>query len=294
MKKKKYILAVSGGIDSIMLLDLFAKNIKKEDLLVAHFDHGIRDNSYLDALFVKRLADNYKIDFVLGRGRLRRDTSEDEARRKRYDFLYGIKKEYGGVIVTAHHKNDVVESIAINVLRGTGWRGLTVMNNLLVFRPLIYITKEEIKKYVLKNNLSWREDQSNASNMYLRNRIRKDLESLPDEKKTYAVDKLFDLRNQQIKLSEQIELEVLSLIPTIYVDFKKPELGFRRHFFIMADEKVCLELLRFIFKEIIGDSLTIKARKNILIMIKVAKNNTLMTISKKHIIRFNTKSFTIE
>ena len=63
MKKKKYILAVSGGIDSIMLLDLFAKNIKKEDLLVAHFDHGIRDNSYLDALFVKRLADNYKIDF---------------------------------------------------------------------------------------------------------------------------------------------------------------------------------------------------------------------------------------
>lgn len=225
---------------------------------------------------------------------MRRDTSEDEARRKRYDFLYKVQKEHGGVIVTAHHKNDVAESIAINVSRGTGWRGLTVMNNLLVFRPLIYVTKEEIKNYVLKNNLSWREDQSNASNMYLRNRIRKDLESLPDEKKTYAVDKLFDLRNQQIKLSEQIELEVLSLIPTIYVDFKKPELGFRRHFFIMADEKVCLELLRFIFKEIIGDSLTIKARKNILIMIKVAKNNTLTTISKKHIIRFNTKSFTIE
>lgn len=294
MKKKKYILAVSGGIDSIMLLDLFARNIKKEDLLVAHFDHGIRDNSYLDALFVKRLADNYKIDFVLGRGRLRRNTSEDEARRKRYDFLYGIKKEYGGVIVTAHHKNDVVESIAINMLRGTGWRGLTVMNNLLIFRPLIYVTKEEIKNYVFKNNLSWREDQSNASDVYLRNRVRKGIENSFNEKRTYATNKLFDLRNQQIKLSEQIELEVLSLMPTIYVDFKKPELGFRRYFFIMADEKVCLELLRFIFKEIIGDSLTIKARKNILVMIKVAKNHTLMTITKKHIIRFNTKSFTIE
>jgi moderate conductance mechanosensitive channel len=99
----RYIIAVSGGIDSVVLLDLMSRTEK--DLVVAHFDHGIREDSASDARFVEALSDRYKIQFVCRREKLGADASEELARQRRYEFLRGVATDFDGVIVTAHHRS---------------------------------------------------------------------------------------------------------------------------------------------------------------------------------------------
>jgi tRNA(Ile)-lysidine synthase len=102
-----YIVAVSGGVDSIALLHMLTKTTDHE-IIVAHFDHGIREDSADDAAFVRSLATEYGFPFETLREELGPDTSEETARNRRYEFLRGIAKKYNGQIVTAHHADDVV------------------------------------------------------------------------------------------------------------------------------------------------------------------------------------------
>ena len=113
------ILAVSGGIDSMVMLDIF----KDEDVVVAHFDHGTRPSSLNDATFVRNQAAKYQKVFQAARGELGEGASEDAARKARYQFLHDIARQYQPAeIYTAHHLDDLIESIIINIMRGTGWR----------------------------------------------------------------------------------------------------------------------------------------------------------------------------
>ena len=130
------ILAVSGGIDSVVMLH----QMKDEpDILVAHFDHGIRSNSAEDCAFVERLAHEYGKPFVCEHAQLGENCSEATAREARYAFLRRLAKEYAGKIYVAHHADDIIESITINLLRGTGWRGLAPMQSEDIERPLCAI-----------------------------------------------------------------------------------------------------------------------------------------------------------
>ena len=113
-----YVVAVSGGVDSVVLLDVFSK-IKHHTLVVAHFDHGIRTDSVHDARFVEALAKKHTLTFETLREELGADASEEKARDRRYAFLRSVAKKYDGRIVTAHHSDDAVETIAINMSRGT-------------------------------------------------------------------------------------------------------------------------------------------------------------------------------
>ncbi|HEX6258362.1 MAG TPA: tRNA lysidine(34) synthetase TilS, partial [Candidatus Saccharimonadales bacterium] len=123
-----YVVAVSGGVDSIVLLDMLAGQAGLE-LIVAHFDHGIRQDSTEDAEFVRAAAQRYSLPFELGQATLGPGASEEAARTARYSFLRSIAKKYQARIVTAHHADDVIETIAINVARGTGWRGLVSLRD---------------------------------------------------------------------------------------------------------------------------------------------------------------------
>src|SRR5690606_15740277 len=116
----------SGGVDSVVLLDILARS-DRYDLTVAHFDHGMRPDSAADARFVEGLAAQYGLDFIGKREELGVQASEDRARSARYDFLFAEAKKRSAVVATAHHLDDVVESIAINIVRGTGWRGVAVL-----------------------------------------------------------------------------------------------------------------------------------------------------------------------
>lgn len=171
--KGKYVLAVSGGVDSVVLLDIWARQ-KNADLIVAHFDHGIRKDSAKDRKFVEALAKKYNLIFESSNGNLGPNASEELARKARYEFLRSVKaKQNADAIITAHHQDDVIETILINLLRGTRRRGLSSLQGTNeIVRPLLSVSKKEIKSYAAENNLSWREDATNQDPKYLRNWVR--------------------------------------------------------------------------------------------------------------------------
>lgn len=169
----KYIIAVSGGIDSVALLHMFQGN-KNLELIVAHFDHGIREDSAEDADFVRGLAALYELDYETERAELGSSASENTARMHRYMFLQKLKEKHlADAIVTAHHQDDRIETAAINMLRGTARRGLVSLRSYNgLQRPLLNMSKDEIRDYVVTHKLEYREDSTNASKQYLRNRVR--------------------------------------------------------------------------------------------------------------------------
>lgn len=250
----KFIVAVSGGVDSVVLLDKLVK-IGKSQLIVTHFDHGIRPDSADDAKFVAGLAKKYDLVFETGGLELGANASEDLARQKRYAFLRTIANKYDAQIVTAHHMDDLVETIAINLKRGTGWRGLASMDSPDIDRPLISVTKAEILTYAKKNHLKWREDSTNRSDKYLRNRLRRQTMKLDEKSKI----KLLYLWQRQKVLKNLIEQEIHNLIK---------KFGNSRYFLTNIDDDVACEILRVMTK----GELTRPQIRQLLMFIKTAKS----------------------
>lgn len=168
-----YVVAVSGGVDSMALLHLLRKN-PGLDLVVAHFDHGIRDNSSEDRKFVQTFAKANGLKFVYEEGNLGAGASEARARDARYKFLHKTVEDTGSAaIVTAHHQDDVLETAIINLLRGSGRKGLTSLGNRPgIERPLLSVPKRDLVAYAKDQGLRWREDSTNQDLDYLRNYVR--------------------------------------------------------------------------------------------------------------------------
>ncbi len=170
----KYVVAVSGGVDSVVLLDLLSKKPKLE-LVVAHFDHGIRDDSTEDRKLVQKLAKHYDLPVFYKSGNLGPDASEATAREARYKFLRQTMQEQGArAIITAHHQDDMLETAIINMLRGTGRKGLSsLVSTKELVRPMLKWDKGDVLTYAREHNLAWYEDSTNADERYLRNYVRK-------------------------------------------------------------------------------------------------------------------------
>lgn len=223
----RYVVAVSGGVDSVVLLDMLLRHGVFE-LVVAHVDHGIRGKeSADDAKFVKALAAKHNLPYEHTRLRLGAHTSEDKARQARYNFLYKVARKYQGPIITAHHADDVVETIAINFTRGTGWRGLACLNTPGIYRPLTTHFKSELVAYAKRHNLEWREDSTNKSDKYLRNRIRQKAAHLPIDTKL----QLLALWRTQKHLASEIDAE------------SRKFTTYKRYFYIMASPRTAREVL---------------------------------------------------
>lgn len=169
----KYVVAVSGGVDSITLLDLLS-HVRDLQLVVAHYDHGIRQDSNLDAQFVAKIAKKYGLDFYCETGKMGQYASEASARKLRYEFLNNIMTQINArAIITAHHQDDLLETVILNVLRGTGRRGLSsLQSTALLVRPLLSTTKQELIDYANQHKLKWHEDPTNQNAKYTRNYIR--------------------------------------------------------------------------------------------------------------------------
>jgi tRNA(Ile)-lysidine synthase len=184
----------------VVLLDMVATRTKDE-FVVAHFDHGIRSESGKDAEFVGGLAKKYGAVFELGQARLGAQASEEMARKARYSFLKKLEKKYAPAkVVTAHHQDDLVETVVMNLVRGTGWRGLAPMSAELE-RPLLGLSKVELTEYAIANNLGWIEDETNYGDRYFRNRVRRFLLKMSPEQRR----DLLILNAKQQLLRGQIE-----------------------------------------------------------------------------------------
>lgn len=183
MENKKLLLAISGGIDSVVLLDLLSKT--DSELYLAHCNFKLRGkDSDADEVFVRLKAKKYgipvhviqfdtkeyasahKCSIQMAARELRYSWFKDLLKEKRYDYL-----------LTAHHADDNLETFFINLSRGTGIDGLCGIPEKYntILRPLLPFGKEDIYSYASEQKLSWREDHSNEDSKYLRNKIRKEL-----------------------------------------------------------------------------------------------------------------------
>jgi tRNA(Ile)-lysidine synthase len=172
----KYVVAVSGGVDSMVLLDILRRN-PEHSLIVAHFNHGIRTDSKDDESLVRSIALKHSLVYKVGYGKLGKGASEELARKARYKFLEYTRDENSArAIITAHHQDDLIETAFINMLRGSGHRGLvSIKLNTKVLRPLLNFPKQELVNYAKEQKLTWREDITNNDETYLRNYIRNKL-----------------------------------------------------------------------------------------------------------------------
>lgn len=198
-----YVLAVSGGVDSVSLLHILqAKPGLK--LTVAHFDHGIRADSGRDRQFVESLAKQYDLPFVYDEGQLGPGASEATARTARYKFLHKVQEAgESQAIITAHHQDDVLETAIINLLRGTGRKGLTALSNRPgVVRPLLEVPKAALLAYAKDQGLAWREDSTNQNTDYLRNYVRHRLLANFDDSDRA---KLLDIVRQSIATNQVVD-----------------------------------------------------------------------------------------
>ena len=186
------LLAVSGGIDSMVMADLFLNSPIKRPLALAHCNFHLRgEESDADAAFVGEWAKSRGITFrmadfdTLEYSSIHGISVEMAARELRYSWFARLCDEEGyAAVAVAHNANDNAETLILNLLRGTGLKGICGMkavsplpgaSSAVIVRPLLDFTRDEIKEYALERGLSWREDSTNTDSAYKRNLIRNEV-----------------------------------------------------------------------------------------------------------------------
>lgn len=180
LKGKKLLIAISGGLDSVVLTQLF--HSLHFNISLAHCNFNLRDlESDKDEAFVKKIGEKLNLEtfttsFNTNEYASKNKTSTQvSARELRYDWFQElVDKHQFDYVLTAHHADDNLETFLINLSRGSGLEGFTgipAINNTIV-RPLLIFSREEIEQFAKENAIEWREDQSNASTKYVRNKIR--------------------------------------------------------------------------------------------------------------------------
>jgi len=180
LQDQKVLIAVSGGLDSMVLLHLFQE--LNFTLAIAHCNFQLRGvESFEDQKFIQEYANSREIPIFVTQFDTQsfandyKLSTQVAARELRYNWFYELlETENFDYLLTAHHADDNVETFLINFIRGTGLEGLTgiPVQNDRIIRPLLCFTRDEIANYAHENTIQWREDSSNASDKYLRNKIR--------------------------------------------------------------------------------------------------------------------------
>ena len=179
LNNSKLLVCVSGGVDSMVLINLLKK--LKYNISIAHCNFNLRvKKSDLDENFVKKYASSNSIPFFSKSfiTKLPKQSIQMAARNLRYKWFYDVlKTEKLDYIITAHHLDDSLETFILNLSRASGLEGLTGIKQLndLIARPLLIFSKDQIIKYAKANNIKWREDSTNKKNVYQRNQIRNEI-----------------------------------------------------------------------------------------------------------------------
>jgi len=206
---KSFLLAVSGGIDSVVMVDLFNKS--GLEFGFAHCNFHLRgDESDGDQAFVEKLALEMKVSCYVSHfetvsfAETHGISIQMAARELRYNWFTELKEKYQyDYIVVGHNMNDIVETVLLNFTRGSGIRGLSGIKPRQgsLVRPLLFASRDVIRNFAKENHLRWREDSSNAETKYIRNRIRHilipELEKINPAFMTNAVDTIARLNQTE-------------------------------------------------------------------------------------------------
>ncbi len=211
LKEKKIFIAVSGGVDSLVLLDLFFR-IKDLKIEVLHCNFKLRgDESEEEEKLIKTICKNKQIILHTKSFNIRKKSSKQIlARKLRYLwFKRMLKKNSFNYIALGHHLNDSIETIFLNIIRGTGIKGIKGIGfkKKYLIRPLLDFTKKEILSYAKTNQISWIEDSSNINEKFIRNKIRKILNKLLNNEAYLGINKTFQiLKDEYLIINNHLNL----------------------------------------------------------------------------------------
>lgn len=178
----RFVLAISGGIDSMVMLDLFRKEFDLKNIVVAHLDHMIREDSSKDLGIIKDYCLENGLEFVAEAIDVTKfpGNLEANARQVRYNFLEKVRRDYSGDwIVTAHHIDDQAETIFMSQMKGAFVSGMSGIDfkddDRRLLRPLLFADKSDLIKYSKERNIKFVFDETNKDNKYDRNFLRNDI-----------------------------------------------------------------------------------------------------------------------
>ena len=221
------ITATSGGPDSMVLLNLLStvKNEKNLNIICAHVNHKLRKESDEEAKMVQNFCTKNNITFEYMIINKYKGNTENYAREKRYEFFEKLIKKYSSpYLLTAHHGDDLTETIMMRLIRGSSLKGyagfseITEKNGYKIYRPLINKTKDELLNYAKKNNIPYAIDQTNNSDEYTRNRIRKYLlPKLKEENKNVHL-KFLEFSKTINETENYFEKILENKLPNIYIN----------------------------------------------------------------------------
>lgn len=226
----RLIAAVSGGSDSMALLEILndLRDTIPFELSVAHFEHGIRPEAVLERELVERRAESLGLPVMIGsanvpyEARKRRMGIEETGRILRYDFLERCALSWKACAVAlGHTKDDQVETILHNLLRGSGLRGLCGMPERrgLFIRPLLGCSRAELREFLRKRGVRWATDSSNIDISFTRNRIRRVLIPLLRKRFNPAIeDSLIRLASNLAESRDALEKSIKKILPEITED----------------------------------------------------------------------------
>lgn len=233
LKQKKVLLAVSGGLDSMVLVYLFQQ--LHYEIGVAHCNFQLRGlESFEDQNFIQNYAKANSIPIFITQFDTQAFAQDYKlsiqvaARELRYNWFYELLETQNfDYVLTAHHADDNLETFLINLSRGTGLDGLTGIpeQNDKVIRPLLAFSRQEIEEYAKQNAIQWREDSSNASDKYLRNKIRHNVVPILKELNTDFIASF--QKTQEYLQQAQVMVEDASIM--VYQQVAK-EVGEEIHF----------------------------------------------------------------
>jgi len=216
--KEPIIVALSGGIDSMVLFDIIRKLNNK--LIIAHVNHNKRPESVKEYKYIEKMAKANNIPFEGYSLKKTTDNFHHESRLQRYDFFRAVAQKYNSTkIAVAHHLDDQVETVLMRIVRGTSFSGYSGIKeirydrNVSIIRPLMDTKKEDIIAYAKDNNITYFEDSSNGEDIYTRNRFRNTIIPLLKQENP-------NLDSKIIQLAEYID-SADEVLDTLTKDFLK-------------------------------------------------------------------------
>ena len=282
--KDKIVLGVSGGPDSITMLDIL-RQIQEEfdfEIVVAHINHMIRKEAIQDEEYVKKYCEKNSIEFFVKRidvmsvANNRKIGTEEAGRFVRYEFFDEILKQTeSNKIAIAHNKNDKVETIIMHLLRGSGLSGLKGIEPIRenVIRPLIECEREEIEKYCDENRLEPRIDKTNFENDYTRNKIRNIVIPYIEKELNPNIIETIDRLSEVVKKEDRyLEKVALVVYDKILIKQEPGQIMLELKGFNEQDEVIKSRIILYTVKKLFGSSQGIE-KIHINDIIKLCNNN---------------------
>ena len=265
-KEDKIAIALSGGVDSIVLFHLLVTEYKDsyKELVVFHINHGLREESYEEAEFVEKFVKDFDVKFYkeeLNMSDLERDSHTSEemlARELRYQAFNKMAKLEGVTkLLTAHHKNDQVENILMKLLTGRSIdHSLAIceeieMAGLTIYRPLLNSLKAELEEYAKEKNLHYYVDATNFDTDYTRNNIRHNIVPLLNDINSGSFDNLINFANYYQNINNNLKKAILSNKDNYIFSRDEDKISLVKDKFLELNE----EEMYFLLKDLITDEL---------------------------------------